>query len=787
MTWLKNNSIKLIMALINTFLLTSLMLSSYDVRGGDLRGYAVTLLSAVIPVLLISTGAAGLFSEKKPLYLLLIAAGAAALFMTFRFSPELLGREITAINTKLGNSEELFFSDFKLLIQSLGVFLTLISVLSIYIYPWNILITDLALIFFLWAVDYLTKAGTKLLPFIFLWAVLLAHERALSRDISFSRYKEKNIDTRGRFIQTAAIGLIIGFITVNVLGFSKGIYYDNIWVKANDFLMQDEFMAGNRFLNAFSLKNSGYNDSSSKLGGDIKLDSNVMLTVEGDAPGYLRGNTKYQYTGNLWLKNNFIYRTENSASSDVTKKYRGAALRTMRIVPQGIRTSSIFVPSYPGTVVIEDRRPDLKLFYSIKDQTFVLDEVTEIPYEVKYYDENDVRRQAGASQNSDYSDETDQFLEIPESVTERTVDLVTEITAGLNTQHEKMEAIKSYLSENYTYTLTPGDTPEDEDFVDNFLFEKREGYCVHFATSMTIMARIAGIPARYAEGYKVPKEKDSKGTVYVKNEDAHAWTEVLTDGKNEVWTIYDATGTPRDHENEKNSRNKDNDKNTQTTKPQTKPDTQPKQQTKPQPKSVQQEIKKEEDIKNSSLSKLFVILPLLFLVILLAMIIRKMIMKRILIKDRNGELLSYMASFAPLLGYKTADTLQNITWAEFLARIREEEEEARNEYAENENAHYYQAESSPQDENEEPLSEIMNSDKESQSDEKNYENSKSEYYGESYGDILSPLVDDWYVSTYGEGEKKMKYEDRKAALKSLMDLTGKMKGRFYAFIREYLL
>lgn len=747
MHWLKNNPTKILLIVINTLLLTILMLSSYDVSSVPWGSFVLAGLETIVPILLICIGISGLLKEKKFLYLMLILVGIGVLFLTWNFSPERLGEDISKINMKLGTAENLTFSDFKFLIQTLGVFLTLICILSIYIYPWNIIITDIAFIFFLWAVDYLQKPGVRLLPFVFMWAFLMVHERALSQDYHFSGYKIKNFKVSSRMTQVLVISIIIGITTISLFTFNKGIYYDKLWVKANDFLMQDEFMAGNKFLNAFSLKNSGYNDSSEKLGGDIKLDNNVMVSISGDAPKYLRGNTKYQYTGNLWLKNGFIYRTENSASSDVTKSYAKAHVKTMKIHPEGIRTSSIFVPSYPKTVIIEDRRPDLKLYYSIKDQTFVLDNITTLPYEVSYYDETEVLAAVTEKDVPSYSEEMKIFLDVPETVTQRTKDLTLEITKNSKTNKEKIEAIKNYLGTNYKYTLTPGDTPDGEDFVDDFLFEKKEGYCVHFASSLTIMARIAGVPARYAEGYKVPEDKDANGNVIVKNEDAHAWTEVLVDPEHEVWSIVDATGSARDHSDDNNKEKEEKKKQAlENTKPRTNPDTKPKKETKPnQNKDTKpEENKKTEENKNSfKIPPELLFVPLIILLVLLIMVIRKRIIIGRVLKNENTELLEYGLKISSLVGYPIKE---KETYKEFLTSLK------------------------------------------NQANESNIES--VEVDAKDAGRIVNALeevVDETRAFIYGGKEKTMSMEKKKDVLKSLYTILKDTKGSLVEFLRKYLI
>lgn len=62
-------------------------------------------------------------------------------------------------------------------------------------------------------------------------------------------------------------------------------------------------------------------------------------------------------------------------------------------------------------------------------------------------------------------------------------------------QYETLCAIRSWMAERTTYTLAPGKTPRTRDFVNFFLLENQKGYCVHYATAGTILARHLGIPA----------------------------------------------------------------------------------------------------------------------------------------------------------------------------------------------------------------------------------------------------------------------------------------------------
>lgn len=94
-----------------------------------------------------------------------------------------------------------------------------------------------------------------------------------------------------------------------------------------------------------------------------------------------------------------------------------------------------------------------------------------------------------------------------------------------------VEEVKKYFASNYTYTLSPGRTPEGRDSIEYFMTENRQGYCEHFASAATMIFRNAGIPSRYVVGYMVSKdilksEPNTKITVQLTDKNAHAWTEI---------------------------------------------------------------------------------------------------------------------------------------------------------------------------------------------------------------------------------------------------------------------
>jgi len=114
-------------------------------------------------------------------------------------------------------------------------------------------------------------------------------------------------------------------------------------------------------------------------------------------------------------------------------------------------------------------------------------------------------------------------------------------TEQYSLENEKLailENIKEAIASEVTYSLTPGKTPQNRDFVNYFLLENKKGYCTHYATAGVLLARMAGIPARYATGYLVvgndfnsnTKNANNTYTVDIMDNRGHAWAEVYLDG-----------------------------------------------------------------------------------------------------------------------------------------------------------------------------------------------------------------------------------------------------------------
>jgi hypothetical protein len=117
------------------------------------------------------------------------------------------------------------------------------------------------------------------------------------------------------------------------------------------------------------------------------------------------------------------------------------------------------------------------------------------------------------------------------------------INAGIDPNADRTtiaDEVARFVRSSGRYTLTPGITPEDEDFAVYFLRVLREGYCIHFATVATLMLRALDVPARFTSGYVVSVAPGEAGqTVVVTDLNAHAWVEVFYEDIG--WLYLEAT------------------------------------------------------------------------------------------------------------------------------------------------------------------------------------------------------------------------------------------------------
>jgi transglutaminase-like putative cysteine protease len=129
------------------------------------------------------------------------------------------------------------------------------------------------------------------------------------------------------------------------------------------------------------------------------------------------------------------------------------------------------------------------------------------------------------------------YLRLP-LVDPRVPRLAEQITSGARNNFDKAAGLEQYLKTRFGYTLDLPRTPP-KDPIANFLFERKQGHCEYFASSMAVMLRTLGIPSRVVNGFRSDEFNDLTGNYVVRAKDAHAWVEAYFPGYG--WQTFDPT------------------------------------------------------------------------------------------------------------------------------------------------------------------------------------------------------------------------------------------------------
>lgn len=135
----------------------------------------------------------------------------------------------------------------------------------------------------------------------------------------------------------------------------------------------------------------------------------------------------------------------------------------------------------------------------------------------------------------------EKYLQLPQDLPEELRDTARTIESSYapRTPYQKARAIERYLlyDGGFTYNLDV-DYGRADRALEEFLGDGREGFCVQFATSMTLLAREMGVPARLVYGAR-PGEEVAPGEYVVRGKNMHTWVEVYFPGVG--WYPFDPT------------------------------------------------------------------------------------------------------------------------------------------------------------------------------------------------------------------------------------------------------
>jgi transglutaminase-like putative cysteine protease len=139
---------------------------------------------------------------------------------------------------------------------------------------------------------------------------------------------------------------------------------------------------------------------------------------------------------------------------------------------------------------------------------------------------------------NNYPDTVRHYLDLPDELPSRVRDLAVRLTIDQPTPYDQVMAIQNYLRQ-FPYSLDVPGAPVGRDVADYFLFDLQKGYCDYFATTMAVMVRVAGIPARIVTGFSSGAYDYASQRFIVVEANAHTWVEVYFPGIG--WVEFEPT------------------------------------------------------------------------------------------------------------------------------------------------------------------------------------------------------------------------------------------------------
>ena len=430
--------------------------------------------------------------------------------------------------------------------------------LMVYLINYWILNRKRIFIFFFMTLVYITVLDT-FTPYVAKYAIVrtvVAGFAVMGMLTYFRIIQKENVSAEPTFLRRwmVPLAVMISFSVLVGIAVPKAapIWPDPVpYLTANnDKVPEDKARSVNRI---------GYGTNDAELGGPFIGDNNRVFQYEGNGKNYWKMETKDVYTGKGWLASGttpISFRQEDlvpvfsvpdtvetikETSQVVTSPdyhfnflmYPAGISKVLKLLPEGsqyeidttIERISLLandnVPAVPQAFTVEYKKPKYKASDLVQTTSYDPTIINE-----KFYQK---------------------YTLLPENLPPRVKELAAEITATKTNWFDKAKAIESYFGKSaFTYDQKNVAVPDTEDdYVDQFLFETKRGYCDNFSSSMAVMLRTLGIPTRWVKGFTggdfLQYSDETSGTqVYeVTNNNAHSWVEVYF--PNQGWVPFEPT------------------------------------------------------------------------------------------------------------------------------------------------------------------------------------------------------------------------------------------------------
>lgn len=304
----------------------------------------------------------------------------------------------------------------------------------------------------------------------------------------------------------------------------------------------------------YSLASDGWMPlGETQLGGTPDPSERLVMRVQTEDTAYLRGAVLDDYTGAYWRDS--TRRQRYSWDSVLQRSLRDQLLQKEYPLGTALPEQQLtvdFLTFGAGTLFVPQRlralttAEDMHPYFAMSTEVFLVRNlkvddhyaVSFLPMKAIDSGMADLAERCWQLTDLGRREAAEQYTALPEHMQSEIYAIAEQATRGCITDWQKAVALRDYLRANYSYSLNVQIPPQDVDFVTWFLLgSENSGYCTYFASAMTVLCRMAGLPARYIEGYVA--NPNAAGVAEVHGTNAHAWTEVYINGLG--WVTFDAT------------------------------------------------------------------------------------------------------------------------------------------------------------------------------------------------------------------------------------------------------
>ncbi len=238
----------------------------------------------------------------------------------------------------------------------------------------------------------------------------------------------------------------------------------------------------------------------------------------------LRGASFSRYDGRGWQNPAQLTRTRFAADEAWAELATAGRRQLLQSVSLALQAGAIFAAGEPQSVSVDyqadERFPGDLVKLSAAARSYTVSSL------IPALSDDELRNLPAWGAERPLPAEYAPYLELPESVSDRTRALAADLTAGLASPFAQAAAIEQYLR-TFPYDLDVPPLPDDvSDVADYFLFDLRRGYCDYYATSFVVLARAARLPARFATGFAPGAWSQTDQQWVITEAEAHSWPEV---------------------------------------------------------------------------------------------------------------------------------------------------------------------------------------------------------------------------------------------------------------------